>query len=93
MKIGLTFNLRSTSPTSPSGDGPEDAEEEFDSPVTIEALTAVLEDLGHEVRQLGDGMPMLRQLVDGYRPDLVFNFAEGSGSGTPAVKPRVPAVA
>jgi D-alanine-D-alanine ligase len=91
VKIGLTFNLKSSATISGGADLPEDAEEEFDSPATIEALTAVLEELGHEVRQLGDGMPLLRQLVDGYRPDLVFNFAEGSGSGR-SREARVPAV-
>ena len=40
---------------------------------------------------LGDGMPMLRRLVDGSQPDLVFNFAEGSGSGR-SREARVPAV-
>jgi D-alanine-D-alanine ligase len=91
VKIGLTFNLKSSGGSSAAADLPEDAEEEFDSPVTIEALTAAFEDLGHEVRQLGDGLPLLRQLVDGYRPDLVFNFAEGSGSGR-SREARVPAV-
>ena len=40
---------------------------------------------------LGDGMPLLRRLVDGSRPDLVFNFAEGTGSGR-SREARVPAV-
>ena len=66
MKIGLTFNVRSGAG---SGEGavdphwPDDAEEEFDSPETIEALAAAIRELGHEVELLGDGEPMLRRLL------------------------------
>ena len=100
MKIGLTFNVRSDST---GGDGavnphwPDDAEEEFDSPETIEALAAAIRELGHEVELLGDGEPMLRRLLrrpsgDGARrPDLVFNFAEGTGTSR-SREARVPAV-
>ena len=52
VKIGLTLQ----SQLAPAGDihcrqrtCPDDAEEEFDSPETIEALTAAFEDFGHEV--------------------------------------------
>src|SRR5262249_43440503 len=38
-----------------------------------------------------DGEPMLRRLLDGPRPDLVFNFAEGSGASR-SREARVPAV-
>jgi D-alanine-D-alanine ligase len=116
VKIGLTYNLRSSAGTShapnsheanshgagPHGAGPheagsqtadwpDDAEEEFDSPETIQTLSAVLESFGHEVELLGDGMRLLRGLVDGARPDLVFNFAEGTGTGR-SREARVPAV-
>ena len=94
MKIGLTYNVRSAS----AGDEgavdphwPDDAEEEFDSPETIEALAAALRELGHEVALLGDGEPMLRKLLAGSRPDLVFNFAEGRGTSR-SREARVPAV-
>src|SRR5947209_20062809 len=94
MKIGLTFNVRSAS----SGENgaldphcPDDAEEEFDSPATIEALAAAMRELGHEVELLGDGEPMLRRLLAGSRPDLVFNFAEGTGTSR-SREARVPAV-
>ncbi len=46
----------------------DDAQEEFDSPATIQALAQVLENLGHEVDLLGDGEPMLRRLLQGPRP-------------------------
>jgi D-alanine-D-alanine ligase len=100
VKIGLTFNVRSGSA---SGDGavdphwPDDAEEEFDSPETIEALAAAIRGLGHEVELLGDGEPMLRRLLrrasgeGGRRPDLVFNFAEGTGTSR-SREARVPAL-
>lgn len=111
MKIGLTYNLRSTSkqahgtnssqtdshavdsnhPAATPSNWSDDAEEEFDSPETIHTLSSVLESFGHEVELLGDGIQFLRQLVDGSRPDLVFNFAEGTGSGR-SREARVPAV-
>lgn len=100
MKIGLTYNLRSTAKPAaadshaanpPSANWPDDAEEEFDSAETIQTLGSVLESFGHEVELLGDGMPMLRRLVGGSRPDLVFNFAEGTGTGR-CREARVPAV-
>jgi D-alanine-D-alanine ligase len=57
----------------------DDAEEEFDSPETIQALADVLRDSGHQVELLGSGEPLLRRLLSGPRPDLVFNIAEGRG--------------
>ncbi len=92
MKIGLTFNLRSTShDDEPAPGWTDDVEEEFDSPETIRIMTAALESLGHEVEPLGDGLPLLRRLLEGERPDLVFNFAEGMGIGR-SREARVPAV-
>lgn len=69
----------------------DDLEEEFDSPATIEALADAVRSLGHEVDLLGDGEPMLRRLLDGPRPDLVLNIAEGRGGGR-SREARVPAV-
>ena len=68
-----------------------DDDEEYDAPETVQALAAVLESLGHEVDLLGEGEPMLRRLLGGDRPDLVLNFAEGSGAGR-SREARVPAV-
>jgi D-alanine-D-alanine ligase len=90
VNIGLTFNVRSESTTGDSSAW-DDAEEEFDSPETIEALAAAIRSLGHEVELLGDGEPLLRRLLDGPRPDLVFNLAEGRGVGR-SREARVPAV-
>jgi D-alanine-D-alanine ligase len=69
----------------------DDQEEEFDSPATIEALADAVRSLGHEVDLLGDGETMLRRLLDGPRPDLVLNIAEGRGGGR-SREARVPAV-
>lgn len=68
-----------------------DEQEEFDSPETIEALAAAVKQLGHEVVLLGDGEPLLRRLLDGPRPDLVLNIAEGTGASR-SREARVPAV-
>ena len=101
MRIGLTFNVRSAVAAgrrAGSGDRSEnpfaaadDAEEEFDSPETIEALAEAIRGLGHEVELLGDGEPVLRRLLAGPRPDLVFNLAEGIGAGR-AREARMPAL-
>jgi D-alanine-D-alanine ligase len=61
------------------GGCPDDAEEEFDSPETIAAIAAAIESLGHEVELLEDGPALVKRLVDGERPDFVFNLAEGRG--------------
>jgi len=75
MRIGITFDLKDHQF---SGGLPEDWQEEFDSPQTIEAIAAVLRQLGHEVTLLGDG-PMLVSRLLADPPDFVFNFAEGQG--------------
>ncbi len=88
MRIGITYDLKADLP--PSADLPDDFQEEFDSPATVEAVAAVLRGLGHEVDLLGDGRPLLeRLLVD--PPDFVFNFAEGHGIAR-SREARVPAV-
>jgi D-alanine-D-alanine ligase len=88
MRIGLTYDLKDTSQSSP--DLPDDFQEEFDSPATIQAITAALCNLGHEVEPLGNGRELLERLLDS-SPDLVFNFAEGRGISR-CREARVPAV-
>lgn len=73
MRIALAFDLRSD-----VQDG-SDADEEFDSPETVAALEAALARLGHTVDRIGSGPEALRRVLDGRRPDLVFNLAEGRG--------------
>jgi len=99
----LTFNVRSARDPGrsddfverPAGRGPlgarDDIDEEFDSPETIEAIAEAIASLGHEVELLGYGEAMLRRLLDGPRPDLVWNFAEGHGIAR-SREARVPAV-
>ncbi len=106
MKIGVTFNARLANPVGQpasfvSGASHraagvlslprDDADEEFDSPETIQAMAGVLEGLGHDVELLGYGEPMLQRLLSGPRPDLVWNIAEGNGGGR-SREARVPAV-
>jgi D-alanine-D-alanine ligase len=99
MRIGITYDLKpDSSPPFPTrkvgrGDGsgvPDDLDEEFDSPVTIDALADALRQLGHDVFKLGNGRRLLRQLLDA-PPDFVFNMAEGQGVGR-SREARVPAV-
>src|SRR6202011_1665169 len=71
-------------------DLPDDFQEEFDSPTTIEAIATVLRGLGHEVEKLGDGRDLLARLLSD-PPEMVFNFAEGQGIGR-SREARVPAV-
>jgi D-alanine-D-alanine ligase len=89
MKIGITFNLKDDD-VQDDLSGPDDFQEEFDSPSTIEAIASVFRDLGHEVVLLGDGRPMVeRVLCD--QPDFVFNLAEGQGVSR-CREARVPAL-
>lgn len=88
MKIGITYDLKTDVPA--GADVPDDFQEEFDSPATIEAIAAVLRGLGHQVEKLGDGRPLLERLLAD-PPEFVFNFAEGQGVGR-SREARVPAV-
>jgi D-alanine-D-alanine ligase len=88
MKIGISYDLKAVLPD--SANLPDDFQEEFDSPVTIEAIAAVLRGLGHEVQLLGDGRELLERLLHD-PPEFVFNIAEGHGIGR-SREARVPAV-
>jgi D-alanine-D-alanine ligase len=96
MRIGITYNLKSDLPlpivvaSSSPAVPPDDSEEEFDSPATVEAVANVLRGLGHAVVLLGDGKEMLERLLAD-PPDFVFNFAEGQGISR-SREARVPAV-
>jgi D-alanine-D-alanine ligase len=89
MKIGITFDLKDDG-SAALASVPDDFQEEFDSPATIEAIRAVLRDLGHEVLLLGDGRACVERLLDD-PPDLVFNIAEGLGISR-SREARVPAL-
>jgi D-alanine-D-alanine ligase len=86
MKIGITYDLKTDS----AAGVPDDFQEEYDSPATIEAIAAVLRGLGHTVVKLGDGRELLERLL-AEPPDFVLNIAEGQGVGR-AREARAPAV-
>jgi D-alanine-D-alanine ligase len=88
MDIGIAFDLKPNDP--PPAGAPDDVYEEFDAPVTIKAIGDVFRSLGHTVRDLGDGRPLLDALLKN-PPDFVFNFAEGTGISR-SRESRVPAV-
>ncbi|MFT3765240.1 MAG: ATP-grasp domain-containing protein [Minicystis sp.] len=70
MRIALTYNLKITG-------SPEEAE--FDSPQTIDAISAALERAGHEVERIEVSGPASRVIarLEALMPDLIFNTAEG----------------
>jgi D-alanine-D-alanine ligase len=92
MKIGLTYDVKTTGTLFAAGQpGPDDLQEEFDSPETIDAIAAAIHEIGHEVVLIGDGPSAVARLMNGDRPDLVFNIAEGEGIGR-SREARMPAV-
>ena len=88
MHIGIAFDLKPDAPA--SADLPDDWAEEFDSPVTVQAIAGRLARAGHTVSELGDGRGLVEKLLAD-PPDLVFNIAEGVGVGR-SREARVPAV-
>jgi D-alanine-D-alanine ligase len=90
MRIGLTYDLRTDEPGNGRAGLPDDLQEEFDSPATIEAIAAALRGLGHDVVKLGDGRELLERLLAD-PPEFVFNIAEGQGVSR-SREARVPAV-
>ncbi len=88
MRIGITFDLKSDAPAAPGL--PDDHQEEFDSPKTVEGIADVLRSMGHEPVLLGNGRDFLQKVMAS-PPDLVFNFAEGQGVSR-SREARVPAV-
>src|SRR5205807_1168595 len=88
MRIGITFDLKSSGPSRPGV--PDDDQEEFDSPVTIDAIAGVLEEMGHCVARLGNGPALVRALIKD-PPDFIFNLAEGQGVAR-SREARVPAL-
>jgi len=83
LKVGLTYNIKRISPTE------NDAEAEFDSPKTIEAITAAIESYGHTVVPL-EAKPDLPRVLAAAAPDVVFNIAEGlRGRGREAQVPAL----
>jgi D-alanine-D-alanine ligase len=80
LRVGLTFNMKR--------DG-GDAEAEFDSPKTIQAIASAIESYGHTVVPL-EAKPDLPHQLLAARPDVVFNIAEGlRGRGREAQVPAM----
>ncbi len=76
MRIGLSFDLKAAVEGHLAV---EDALEEYDSPETVEMISAALASQGHTVVRLGGG----KHFLDNIRResvDLVFNIAEGRGT-------------
>ena len=72
MNIGLTYDIQS--------DPSDERQVEFDTPETLEALTAALRDGGHQVFHLGSPLDLLARHAKLGGLDLVFNLAEGQGT-------------
>ncbi len=70
MRIAFTHNLKTAS---------DEAQAEFDTPETINTLTAALTALGHQVRPVDVGQPVADLVAEllAFGPDVVFNTAEG----------------
>jgi D-alanine-D-alanine ligase len=87
MRIGLTYDLRESYLQAGYG---EEETAEFDCPETIQALTAALQELGHEPAPIGNLRQLAKCLVAGERWELVFNIAEGlQGFGREAQVPAL----
>lgn len=76
MVIGMTYDLK-TDYVFKSGD-PQDANAEFDHPLTVQFIEDSLVGMGHQVVRLGNIHQLLGSL-DHVRVDMVFNIAEGLG--------------
>ncbi|MFO0640419.1 MAG: hypothetical protein U0183_14465 [Polyangiaceae bacterium] len=73
VRVGLTYNEKRIKP----GQGGEnDAEAEFDSPATIDAIAKAIASHGHEVVKL-EATPELASTLGPDDVDVVFNVAEG----------------
>src|SRR5947209_8189124 len=90
MRVGITYDLKVEDSQANAADLPDDLQEEFDSPATVEAIADALRGLGHEVGLLGDGRELVERLLAD-PPDFVFNLAEGQGVGR-SREARVPAL-
>ena len=74
MRIGFTYDLKADYLALGFN---EHAVAEFDTDVTIDAVSGALESLGHDVVRIGHVKALAARLVAGERWDLVFNIAEG----------------
>jgi D-alanine-D-alanine ligase len=74
MRIGVTYDLRSDYLAMGYS---EEETAEFDSEVTIDAISDALASFGWKVTRIGSVKALAQALVGGDRWDAVFNFCEG----------------
>jgi D-alanine-D-alanine ligase len=77
MNIGISYDLKEA--VSLAKEHPDDALEEYDSSVTIEALKSAIQAMGHSVVKLGGGQEFLKNVLR-EKVDFVFNISEGLGT-------------
>ena len=84
LRVGLTYNIRRIDTA-----GGDDAEAEFDSPKTVEAIRSAIESHGFSVVML-EANADLPHALTAAAPDVVFNIAEGvRGRGREAQVPAL----
>ncbi len=84
LRIGFTYNIKR-----PGNKEAGDADAEYDSPLTIEAITQALESMGHIVVPLEANSELPSKLMES-KVNLVFNIAEGlSGRNREAQVPAL----
>lgn len=87
MLVGITYDLRSDYLKEGYS---EEETAEFDRESTIEAIEKTLQSLGYTTSRIGHVKELARQLSDGHRWDIVFNFCEGMyGVGREAQVPAL----
>ena len=86
VRVGFIYNMKRVD--SKTGG---DAEAEFDPPETINAISDAISSHGHAVIHL-EATPDLPRLLAESGVDLVFNIAEGVGSGVRGREAQVPAL-
>ena len=89
MRIGITCNLKNDFPIPPDSVLPDDLAEEFDDPITIEAIKDVLAGEGHEV-YIFKGDASAADQIKQLQIQFVFNIAEGVSG--PSREAQIPAL-
>lgn len=85
LRVGLLFNLKRVDPKATGSD----AEAEFDSPTTVDAIAAAIESHGHSVVKI-EATPEFPEVVADAGLDLAFNLSEGlRGRAREAAVPAV----
>jgi D-alanine-D-alanine ligase len=74
LNVAVLANLKRNAPHSPAM--PDDAWDDLDSDVTVNAIVAALESAGHRVTFLEGDLSLVEKLPR-LRPDICFNICEG----------------